>query len=357
MRRSHYSSLPGPCFRLLLPRRSRDKHGLASFHFALRHGAHALLALIFMAATSLLTERGVRRCGILFFAVALLAMALLPWFGTDFGKGSIRWYSLGFMSLQPSEFMKIGFILTIAWFLSGTVSEPAPPGKTISFAIALLVAGLLAVQPDFGQAALIMAVWGVAYLLAGANLLLVLLLALIVTGVASFAYQFHPYVASRIDVFLSGNTPAFSQLALVDRSIERGGLFGRGFGVEGLNTRIPDAHGDFVIAVATEEFGLVACFVLLALFALFAARVAWRLNTVSSPFAQFAIAGIAAQISLQALVHFGVNLRLLPATGMTLPFVSYGGSSLLAAGITVGVLLALTRTSGLPAVALKRARA
>ena len=106
-----------------------DKHGLASFHFALRHGAHALLALIFMAATSLLTERGVRRCGILFFAVALLAMALLPWFGTDFGKGSIRWYSLGFMSLQPSEFVKIGFILTIAWFLSGTVSEPAPPGK------------------------------------------------------------------------------------------------------------------------------------------------------------------------------------------------------------------------------------
>lgn len=319
------------------------RHGLDAFHFAMRHGAHAVLALLLMLAASTLGEREVRRFGLILFVLAFIALALLPWFGSGFGKGSIRWYSLGGFSFQPSEFMKLGLALTISWFLVGSYQESGPPGKTIALVLSLLVVALLALQPDFGQALLVMGAWGVAYSLAGANPLLLLAVLLGAAGMAWAAYTFHPYVRDRVDGFRTGDVSDFSQVGMVEGALEDGGLFGRGFDAGGFSGAIPDAHSDFVVAVAVREFGLVASFALLLVFAVLALRVAWRVRRLTSPYAQLAGAGIAALISLQALVHFGVNLQLLPPTGMTLPFVSYGGSSLIASGITMGVLLALTR--------------
>jgi cell division protein FtsW len=263
--------------------------------------------------------------------------------GTDFGKGAVRWYSLGVGSLQPSEFVKPCFVVLAAWLLAAAQEVAGPPGRSISLAAALVVVGLLAVQPDFGQAALVLFGWGVMYFVAGAPIALLLALAVAAVGAGALAYNASEHFARRIDGFLAPDLDPRTQLGFATNAIQEGGFFGVGVGEGQVKWSLPDAHTDFIIAVAAEEYGLVLVLVVLALYATIVVRAFWRLMRERDPFIRLAGAGLVTMFGAQAMINMGVAVRLLPAKGMTLPFVSYGGSSLIAGGLLMGMLLAFTR--------------
>jgi cell division protein FtsW len=296
-----------------------------------------------MVGVSMMTPAMVRRLGVAGFALAFVALCLLPFFGTDFGKGAVRWFSLGFASVQPSEFLKPGFVIVVAWLMAASFDLNGPPGKTASFAIALVVVGLLAVQPDFGQAALVLFGWGVVYFVAGAPMTLIgIVVGLVVVG-GFGAYESSEHFARRIDGFLTPDIDPRTQLGYATNAIQEGGFFGVGVGAGQVKWSLPDAHTDFIIAVAAEEYGLILVLVIIALYTTVVVRSLMRLTKERDPFIRLAGTGLACIFGVQAMINMGVAVRLLPAKGMTLPFVSYGGSSVIAAGITVGALLAMTR--------------
>jgi cell division protein FtsW len=264
-------------------------------------------------------------------------------FGTDFGKGAVRWFSFGFASVQPSEFLKPGFVIMTAWLMAASMDVAGPPGKSLSFAIMATIVMLLALQPDFGQAMLVVFVWGVIYFVAGAPMVLIAtVIGLVVTG-GFFAYEFSEHFARRIDGFLSPEVDPRTQLGYAVNAIQEGGFFGVGVGEGQVKWALPDAHTDFIIAVAAEEYGLILVLCIIALYGLIVVRSLFRLLRERDPFVRLAGCGLACIFGVQAMINMGVAVRLLPAKGMTLPFVSYGGSSVIAAGITVGALLAMTR--------------
>ena len=269
---------------------------------------------------------------------------MLPVFGTDFGKGAVRWFSFGFASVQPSEFLKPGFIIVSAWLVAASGDLNGPPGKALSFALAVTIVLLLALQPDFGQAMLVLFGWGVIYFVAGAPMLLIGTI-LGLTGAGGFvAYNSSEHFARRINGFLTSEVDPRSQIGYATNAIQEGGFFGVGVGEGQVKWTLPDAHTDFIIAVAAEEYGLVLVLVILALYATITVRSLYRLTRERDPFTRLAGTGLACIFGVQAMINMGVAVRLLPAKGMTLPFVSYGGSSVIAAGITVGMLLAMTRS-------------
>lgn len=321
-----------------------ERNGLAAFYYVQRQAVFGSLAMAVMIATTMMSPQLVRRLGVLGFVAALVALAFLPLFGTDFGKGAVRWYSLGFASLQPSEFLKPGFVIVSAWLLAASHEINGPPGRTYSLVITLVIVALLAVQPDFGQACLILFTWGVMYFVAGAPILLLILLAGLVLFAGSIAYDNSEHFARRIDGFLSPEVDPTTQLGYATNAIQEGGFFGVGVGEGQVKWSLPDAHTDFIIAVAAEEYGLVLVLVILGLFTVITVRSLLRLMRERDPFIRLAGTGLACIFGIQAMINTGVAVRLLPAKGMTLPFVSYGGSSLIAGGIAVGMLLAFTRT-------------
>lgn len=302
------------------------------------------LALMVMGVISMMSPDMVRRLGVVGFFGAFLALALLPAFGTDFGKGAVRWFSFGFASVQPSEFLKPGFVILAAWLMAAGQETNGPPGRTISFFVATVVVGFLAMQPDFGQAALILFAWGVMYFVAGAPFLLLTAIAGLVVLGGMFAYGSSEHFARRIDGFLTPEVDPRTQIGYATNAIQEGGFFGVGVGEGQVKWSLPDAHTDFIIAVAAEEYGLILVLVIIVLFALITVRSLFRLMRERDPFIRLAGTGLACIFGVQAMINMGVAVRLLPAKGMTLPFVSYGGSSLIAGGIVVGALLALTRT-------------
>lgn len=320
-----------------------ERNGLPHFHYVIRQGVFGVGALVICAMVSTLSARSVKRMATLGFAVFLVAVALLPIFGTDFGKGATRWYSLGFGSLQPSEFLKPFFVVFAAWLLSASAEENGPPGALLSVMAAGLVAALLALQPDFGQASLLLAVWGAMYFAAGAPTWLLAALASVVVSVGVFAYGASEHFARRIDAYLSSDIEPQTQLAFATDAIMTGGLFGVGVGEGQVKRSLPDAHTDFVIAVAAEEYGLLFCVIIIGLFVFVVLRALRKLMREPDAFIRLAGVGLATLFGLQALVNMGVATRLFPAKGMTLPLVSYGGSSALAIGIGLGMMLALTR--------------
>ena len=321
-----------------------ERHGLQAFHYFERQVAFGGVALLTMFAIALLAPKTVRRIAVLVFLISFGAMVMLPFFGTDFGKGAVRWFSLGFGSLQPSEFLKPGFIVLVAWLIAASNEVAGPPGKSLSFALALAIVGLLAVQPDYGQACLIFFAWGVMYFVGGAHFLLLLLIAGLIISFGVLAYENSEHVARRIDGFLSTEVDPTTQLGYAANAIREGGLFGVGVGEGTVKWSLPDAHTDFIIAVAAEEYGLILVLVVILLYSTIAFRSLYRLTRERDPFIRLAGTGLACTLAMQALVNLSVAVRLLPAKGMTLPFVSYGGSSLLAGGILAGMLLAFTRT-------------
>ena len=318
-------------------------NGLWTYHYVLRHVVFVLMGLTMIAAVSMSSVRMVRRIGSVLFVGALLATMLLPWLGTDFGKGATRWYSLGFFSLQPSEFLKPGFVVAAAWLISGSFVRFGPPGRTLSGVAAVAIAGMLALQPDFGQAVLVLAVWLVMIFISGAPILMLLVLGLMIGGAGAVAYFNSAHFAGRINGYMAGEVDPNTQLAYAQAAIREGGLFGVGAAQGSVKWTLPDAHTDFIIAVAAEEFGLILTLGIAGLYLFITLRALGRLIEIRDPFIRLAGTGLAVLFGLQAFVNMAVAIRLLPAKGMTLPFISYGGSSMLAAAIAMGMLLALTR--------------
>lgn len=321
-----------------------QRNGLDSFYYVQRQAAFGGLGLLVMVGLSMASPAMVRRLGVLLFAGAFVAIAALPFLGTDFGKGAVRWFSLGFASVQPSEFLKPGFVILAAWLMAASQEPNGPQGKSISFMITIILVGLLAIQPDFGQAALVLFGWGVVYFVAGAPMILILIVIGIVGAGGFAAYNSSEHFARRIDGFLTPDIDPRSQMGYATNAIQEGGFFGVGVGEGQVKWTLPDAHTDFIIAVAAEEYGLILVCIIIALYCTIVVRSLMRLIRERDPFVRLAGAGLACIFGVQAMINMGVAVRLLPAKGMTLPFVSYGGSSVIAAGITLGFLLALTRT-------------
>ncbi|WP_425092499.1 putative lipid II flippase FtsW [Tropicimonas sp. S265A] len=320
------------------------RNNLPPFHYVERQAIFGGMALVVMIVLSMCDVRQVRRMGVLLFLGTFIALMFLPIFGTDFGKGATRWYSLGFASLQPSEFLKPAFIVTCAWLLAASQEIQGPPGKLLSFGIAVITALFLVFQPDFGQACLILFGWSVMYFIAGAPMTLVMAIAGLVGAGGVFAYSASEHFARRIDGFLSPEIDPRTQLGYATNAIREGGFFGVGVGEGQVKWVLPDAHTDFIIAVAAEEYGVFLVLVIIALYAVVTLRSLWRLMRERDPFARLAGTGLALLFAAQAIINMGVAVRMLPAKGMTLPLVSYGGSSLIATGIALGFLLAFTRT-------------
>lgn len=320
------------------------RNGLDNFHYVQRQAFFGCSALVAMMLTSMMSPTLVRRLAVIGFIFAFVAMALLPIFGTDFGKGAVRWYSLGFASLQPSEFLKPGFIVLAAWMIAASQQIYGPPGTLLSFGLCMAVVMLLVLQPDFGQACLILFGWGVMYFVAGASMLLLVGMAGVVIFGGVVAYSNSEHFARRIDGFLSPDLDPTTQLGYATNAIREGGLFGVGVGEGQVKWSLPDAHTDFIIAVAAEEYGLVLVSIIIFLYAMIVVRSLFRLMRERDTFIRLAGAGLACTFGVQAMINMGVAVRLLPAKGMTLPFVSYGGSSLIAGGIAMGMLLAFTRS-------------
>ncbi len=322
-----------------------EKNGFADmFYYVKRQAAFGGLGLAVMIAITMMEPLRVRRFAVLGFAAAMVALILLPFFGTDFGKGATRWFSFGFASVQPSEFLKPAFVITAAWMMAASLEIGGPPGKMYSFALASLIVILLALQPDFGQASLVLFSWGVMYFVAGAPMMLLAGIAGLVVMGGFFAYENSEHFARRIDGFLNPTIDPTTQIGYATNAIREGGIFGVGVGEGTVKWSLPDAHTDFIIAVAAEEYGLILVFIIIALYATITVRSMWRLLRERDPFIRLAGTGLACAFGVQAFINMGVAVRILPAKGMTLPFVSYGGSSLIASGIALGALLAFTRT-------------
>jgi len=321
-----------------------ERNGLVPFYYVYKQLFFGIIALIIMILTSMLTPRMVRRFGIIGFICCFLAICLLPVLGTDFGKGAVRWYSLGFTSVQPSEFLKPCFVIFTAWLMAASFDVSGPPGKRMSFVVCVFVVALLALQPDFGQASLFLASWGLMYFVAGAPLLLMILMLVGVVGVGLFSFNSSEHFARRIDGFLSPDIDPRTQLGYATNAIQEGGFFGVGVGEGSVKWSLPDAHTDFIIAVAAEEYGLILVLIIISLFMAITVRSLLRLMAERDIFVRLAGTGIASLFGMQAMINIGVAVRLLPAKGMTLPFISYGGSSLIAGGIGLGMLLAFTRS-------------
>lgn len=322
-----------------------EKNDLPQFYYVTRQAVFGGMAMAVMIVISMFSPRNVRRLAVAGFGVALVLIILLPFIGTDFGKGAVRWLRLpGGMSIQPSEFLKPGFVGICAWFMAAGQSVGGPPGRIYSAGVAGLVVVLLALQPDFGQASLVLFAWCVMYFISGAPLLLLFsVLGLAIAGAFS-AYNASEHFARRINGFLSAEVDPRTQLGYATNAIQEGGFFGVGVGEGTVKWSLPDAHTDFIIAVAAEEYGLILVLVILALYLTVVVRSLLRLRNERDAFVRIAGTGLACAFGVQALINMGVAVRLLPAKGMTLPFVSYGGSSVIASGIAAGMLLALTRT-------------
>ncbi len=321
-----------------------ERNGFGAFHYVQRQAFFGGLAMTAMVLTSMMSPQLVRRLGVLGFLAAFVALALLPVFGTDFGKGAVRWFSLGFASVQPSEFLKPGLVIVTAWLMAASLEVSGPPGKGVSFTITLVVVAFLALQPDFGQACLVLFAWGVMYFVAGAPFALLIGMAGAVVLVGAVAYNNSEHFARRIDGFLNPEVDPTTQLGYASNAIQEGGFFGVGVGEGHVKWSLPDAHTDFIIAVAAEEYGLILVLAIILLYMTITVRSLLRLIRERDPFIRLAGCGLACSFGVQAMINMGVAVRLLPAKGMTLPFVSYGGSSLIAGGIAVGMLLAFTRS-------------
>ena len=321
-----------------------ERNGLMPFHYVLRQGVFGMMALSVMLVVSMLSPTQLRRLGVLGFFAAFLAVAMLPVFGTDFGKGATRWFSLGFVSVQPSEFLKPVFVILCAWLMAASQELNGPPGKTFSFIVAVCTVGFLATQPDFGQSALIIAAWSTLYFVAGAPMILLTGCICLVVAGGVVAYSSSEHFARRIDGFLNPEVDPTTQMGFATNAIREGGFFGAGVNEGQVKWSLPDAHTDFIIAVAAEEYGLILVWIIIGLFALITVRSLFRLMRERDPFIRLSGTGLITLFGLQAFINLGVAVRVLPAKGMTLPFVSYGGSSLIAMGILVGMLLCFTRT-------------
>ena len=319
-----------------------ERLGLDSFHFVRRHFALLVPAAAIAFAVSLLSPTGIRRLAVVTFIAGVVLMIATLLVGEEL-KGAQRWINLGGLSLQPSEFVKPALVVLAAALFELQRERDRFPGDLVAFGLLAAVLSLLVLQPDFGMAVMLAAVWLAQFVMAGLPLVWVALLAALgVIGLAA-GYAYLPHVQSRIDRFLDPSAGDGYQVETSLNAFSAGGLFGRGPGEGVVKATLPDAHADFIFAVVGEEFGLIACLIIVGLFAFIVLRGFARLMQRESLFVMLAAGGLLTQFGLQALLNMAVTLRLVPTKGMTLPFISYGGSSLLALALAMGMLLGLTR--------------
>ena len=319
-----------------------ERLGYAPLHFVERQMVIAPIAFAIMFGVSLLSPRAVRRLAFIGFAIAVLLLALTFVVGVEI-KGARRWINLPGMALQPSEFVKPTFAIVAAWLFAEQKERPGFPGNAISMALFLGLVAMLMKQPDLGMAVVVALVWFAQFFMAGLRLYWAAIGTMAGLGGLVGAYVWLPHVTSRINRFLD---PAAGDSYQVNRSIEafvNGGLWGRGPGEGTVKDVLPDAHADFVFAVAGEEFGLIVCILIVGVFAFIVLRGFSRLLQEGNLFVLLSATGLLIQFGLQAIINMASTLHLIPTKGMTLPFLSYGGSSMLALALGMGMMLALTR--------------
>ncbi len=321
-------------------RLSTSQVTLPDLYFYWAHLRWQIVGLTVLLAASMLSKENARRIGVLLAVAMLVTLVLVPIMGSEV-NGSRRWIDLG-IRFQPSEFLKPGFAIALAWVLSWRVRDPNLPVLSIVNGIMVLVAALLMLQPDLGTAVLFGGVWFVLLLLSGVSLQRIgALLGAGIVGMTA-AYFLYDNARHRIDDFLGGGT-AFDQVDLAERTLLAGGWTGSGFWLGVRKMTLPEAHTDYIFSVIGEEFGLLACALIVFLYLAMIVRVLVRLVDEEDLFTLLAGAGLATQIGGQAFINILVNLQLFPAKGMTLPLVSYGGSSTIAICLGIGLLLAITR--------------
>ncbi|HYD18977.1 MAG TPA: putative peptidoglycan glycosyltransferase FtsW [Patescibacteria group bacterium] len=315
---------------------------LTPFYFVNRHIAFLVLSLGIMFGVSLLGRKMLWRTALVSLGATMLLMLATIFFGVEI-KGATRWIHLFGFSLQPSEFAKPAFAVVSAWLMARHHTHPGFPGQVAATGIFVAVLGLLLLQPDLGMSLVLAAIWAVQIFLAGLPMVFVIVLGALGAFGIFAAYLFFPHVASRIDRFLD---PAAGDNYQVQKSLDafsNGGLFGTGPAHGQVKLNLPDAHADFIFAVCGEEMGLIAAVALVCIFGFILLRSVIRVMNSEDLFIVLGAGGLLTQFALQSLIHMGSSLQLLPAKGMTLPFISYGGSSLLSLGLGMGMLLSLTR--------------
>jgi cell division protein FtsW len=320
-----------------------ERIGLDSFHFATRQIIFTVPAFAAMVAVSFLDARQVRRMSIVMLIVMLVLMVLVLYVGVEV-KGARRWVSLAGLSIQPSEFLKPAFVVICAWLFAEHARQPDIPGNLFAMILLGLVLALLIAQPDLGQTTLVLGTWGAMFFMAGMSWFWIMALGATGVGGAFAAYTMFPHVAGRIDRFLTGEGDTF-QVDMGRDAFIHGQFWGVGPGEGTVKGMIPDAHADFVYAVAGEEFGIVMCLGIMLIFAFIVLRGLGIALREKDDFTRYAVAGLVIVFGLQSIINMAVNLQLMPAKGMTLPFISYGGSSQIAIAISMGMVLALTRRS------------
>lgn len=332
-----------------------ERLGLSPWHFVVRHSLLSIPALAIMIGVSFMSPKMARVSALIVLIGGIALMALTLRYGFEV-KGARRWLSFAGQSLQPSEFVKPAFAVIVGWLFAEKMVKPEMPAHTIAFAILGSIVSLLLLQPDFGQTVLIVAIWTALLFLSGISWTIIGVLGLVAAAGAYGAYTVFPHVARRVDAFLS---PEGGGTYQVDRAIEsmlEGGWFGRGPGEAIVRRYVPDAHADFVFSAAAGEFGILFCLVLVGLIGFIVVRAMLGAQSQVNLFSRLAVSALTIQFGLQAAINLSVNLSLLPPKGMTLPFVSYGGTSMLAIAYAMGLILALSRrkpeerlSTGLPA--------
>jgi cell division protein FtsW len=314
---------------------------IAELNYFYRQLAWIIISLPVMIGLSMLSRDSARRLSLAGAAVFFVALALVPLIGFEV-NGARRWIDLGIGGFQPSEFLKPVYVVSVAWLLSLSEKDRSLPVHAITLMFTGAIAFLLMKQPDFGSTIIFAAVWIALLALAGAKMrILGTLAAAAIIGVV-LAYVFYGVATQRIDGFLFGAGDTF-QTDNAMRTLTAGGLFGLGPGAGTRKFGLPEPHTDYIFSVIGEEFGLIACLAIALLYLTIVARVLVKLLDEDSPFAILAASGLVTMFGLQALINMAVNVQIAPSKGMTLPFISYGGSSMLALSISMGLLLAFTR--------------
>ena len=318
-----------------------ERIGLDSFHFAKRQIVYMIPALIAMISVSFLNARQIRRLSLVLLGTMLVMMVAVLFVGAEV-KGAHRWISLAGVSIQPSEFLKPAFVVICAWLFAEHRRQPEIPGNLFAILLLGVVLALLVAQPDLGQTILVLGTWGVMFFMAGMPWLWIIVIGGLGAAGAVGAYTVFPHVADRIDRFLTGEGDTF-QVDMGREAMINGDWLGLGPGEGVIKKIIPDAHADFVFSVAGEEFGILLCIAIMLIFAFIVLRGLHAALKEQDDFTRFAVAGLVVVFGFQSVINMGVNLQLMPAKGMTLPFISYGGSSLIAIAVSMGMVLALTR--------------
>lgn len=316
--------------------------GLDPFHFFNRHVFFLMPSLIVMLGVSFLSPRQVRRSALIVFTISIVLVVATLLFGPEV-KGAKRWITILGLNIQASESLKPAFVVLVAWLFAESAKRPEMPATSTALGLLLMTVTLLVLEPDFGQTMLLLMVWGALFFIAGMRMIWVF--GLMGAGAVGLfgAYMMVPHVAGRIKRFMDPSSGDTFQVDTAMEAFTHGGWFGQGPGEGTVKRILPDSHTDFVFAVAAEEFGIILCLALLALFAFIVIRALSRAYASEDLFARFAAAGLAIMFGIQASINMAVNLHLMPAKGMTLPFISYGGSSMISLAYGVGMLLALTR--------------